>query len=154
MQSSYFDTSKAFTGKYNLPGVDKNLPSWMDDFKPSTPSIEELKRSYGTDDKASSARDFLKSWLDRDDQNKYRGEASRQERPYFGEGFKGTGSQVLENLGALYPQQHSPVYLPGVQGEQSLFGKIAGIAAPIVGLMGGPTAPFISAGLGAASRVF
>jgi hypothetical protein len=42
--------------------------------------------------------------------NKYRDEAKR---PSFGESNRGSGGQLLENLSALYPQQHAPMFIPG-----------------------------------------
>jgi hypothetical protein len=44
------------------------------------------------------------------DTDKYRDEAKRAS---FGEAIRGSGGQILENLGALYPQQHSPMFIPG-----------------------------------------
>ena len=43
------------------------------------------------------------------------------------------------------------MFIPGVQGEQGLFGKIAGAAAPFASLIPG-AGPLIGAGLSAASR--
>ena len=90
----------------------------------------------------SAGADFLKGWLDKD-REKYRDEAKfGGDRPYFGEGFKGTGGQVLENLGVVYPQQSGPAYLPGQQGSPGFLGggggkALAGIAglalAPMTG---------------------
>jgi hypothetical protein len=44
------------------------------------------------------------------DTDKYRDEAKRAS---FGEAIRGSGGQILENLSALYPQQHSPMFIPG-----------------------------------------
>jgi hypothetical protein len=76
----------------------------------------------------------------------------RQDRAFGGELSRGGGGQILENLGAIYPQQHSPMYIPGQQGERSLFSKITGAAAPLASFIPG-AGPFISAGLGAASQI-
>jgi hypothetical protein len=75
----------------------------------------------------------------------------RADRAFGGELSKGGGGQILENLGAIYPQQHSPMYLPGQQGERGMFSKIAGVAAPFASLIPG-VGPVVSAGLGAASQ--
>ena len=111
----------------------------------------ESGRGFDWGKAGSAGADFLKSWLDKD-REKYRDEAKfGGDRPYFGEGFKGTGGQVLENLGVVYPQQHGPMYLPGQQGESGTFSKIAGVAAPFASLIPG-VGPIVSAGLSAASQ--
>lgn len=69
----------------------------------------------------------------------------------FGRGTEGSAGKVLDNLGVVFPSQHAPMFIPGMQGEQGLFGKIAGAAAPFASLIPG-AGPFISAGLSAASR--
>jgi phage tail tape-measure protein len=61
------------------------------------------------------------------DTDKYRDEAKRAS---FGEAIRGSGGQILENLSALYPQQHSPMFIPGEtsQGFGGIIGTVAGAA--------------------------
>jgi len=70
----------------------------------------------------------------------------------IGKGTEGGGQQIFSDFGAIMPSQHAPVVVQGTPGQKGLFSQIAGIAAPVVGLMGGPTAPFISAGLSGLSE--
>lgn len=92
----------------------------------------EVGRGFDWGKAGSAGTDFLKSWLDKD-REKYRDEARfGGDLPYFGKGFNGTGGQVLENLGVVYPQQHGPMYLPGQQGSKGgLFGDIGGAAGAL-----------------------
>lgn len=102
------------------------------------------------------------SWFERTKENlfditknnlKDRGNNSRsgEDSAGFGRGTEGSAGKVLDNLGVVFPQQHAPMFIPGVQGEQGLFGKIAGVAAPFASLIPG-AGPLIGAGLSAASR--
>jgi hypothetical protein len=55
--------------------------------------------------------------------------------PMGGEWSRSGGGQILDNLGALYPQQHSPMFIPGQPGQEgkgSAIGKAIGTAAGIV----------------------
>ena len=63
--------------------------------------------------------------------NKYRDEAKR---PSFGESNRGSSGQLLENLSALYPQQHAPMFIPGEtsQGIGGALGTLAGIGASFI----------------------
>jgi hypothetical protein len=88
--------------------------------------------------------------------DKYRSRAEREsdydsDRAFGGEWNRPSSGQVLENLGVVYPQQQSPMYLPGQQGRPGLFSQIAGVAAPFANLIPG-AGPVISAGLGAVSQ--
>lgn len=83
--------------------------------------------------------------------DKYRSQFERNERPFGGEWNQPKSGQILDNLGAVYPQQFSPMYLPGQEGEPGTFSKIAGVAAPFANLIPG-VGPVVSAGLSAASR--
>ena len=96
-------------------------------------------------DKAKT-KDKYRSQAGRDDSGRFGGD-----RAFGGEWNQPRSGQILDNLGALYPQQHSPMYLPGQQGEPGLFSKIAGVAAPLANFIPG-AGPFISDGLGAASQ--
>lgn len=79
--------------------------------------------------------------------DKYRSFAE-QSKPYFGEGSKGGGSQILENLGVVYPQQHGPIFQPGVQGSPSAWGKIGQAVGTIGGAFIGPAGARIGGQLG------
>jgi len=53
----------------------------------------------------------------------------------FGDPLYGRGSQVLENLGAVFPQQHAPMFIPGAEGKRGLgstIGTLAGIGASFI----------------------
>jgi hypothetical protein len=72
--------------------------------------------------------------------DKYRRLGERSSDVRFGEPTQGRGTQLLENLSALYPQQHAPMFIPGQQGEPSLGEKIArsAIGGTIGAITGGP----------------
>jgi hypothetical protein len=77
--------------------------------------------------------------------NKYRDEAKR---PSFGESNRGSGGQLLENLSALYPQQHAPMFIPG-ETSQGIGGAIGGAIGTIGGaLIGGPAGAKIGGSIG------
>jgi hypothetical protein len=111
------------------------------------------------------AKDFLKSFasgLGMDPESKYRrqgeyGGFNKGFGAYGGEWSKAGGSQVLENLGVVYPQQLSPVFLPGQEGKKSQWGSIGGALLgaasgfiPGVGLAGASLGSQLGGGLGGA----
>jgi hypothetical protein len=68
-------------------------------------------------------------------------------------GFTPGGAQrVTEDASIYTPSQIAPFTVQGAQGSPGILSQVAGIAAPVVGMMGGPAAPFIAAGLGGVSR--
>lgn len=82
------------------------------------------------------------------DSDKYRS-YGEQSRPYFGEWSRGGGGQILENLGAVYPQQQGPMFIPGVEGSPSIWGKVGQAAGTIGGaLIGGPAGAKIGGSIG------
>jgi hypothetical protein len=91
---------------------------------------------------------------------KYRTQAedSAKEEERRAATFSGTGStpgstqRVTENASVYTPPQMAPYTVQGVQGRPGVLSQVAGIAAPVVGMMGGPTARFISKGLSGLSR--
>lgn len=93
---------------------------------------------------------------------KWQDYAQKKNSPFGGEWSKGGGGQVLENLGVVYPQQHSPMYLPGMPGEQgkgSAIGKAAGLgvgllAAPFTGGASLAAIPFLSGAGGTVGGIF
>jgi hypothetical protein len=77
--------------------------------------------------------------------DKYRDEA---QRPSFGEATRGNAGQLLENLSALYPQQHAPMFIPG-QTSEGIGGAIGGAIGTIGGaLIGGPAGASIGGKIG------
>lgn len=53
----------------------------------------------------------------------------------FGDPIYGRGSQVLDNLSVVYPQQHAPMFIPGAEGRRGLggaIGTLAGIGASFI----------------------
>lgn len=92
--------------------------------------------------------------------DKYRSRAENQtdygssssSKVSFGDAIGGSVFPVTDSVTAVVAPQHAPVHMQGVQGSPGILSQVAGIAAPVVGLMGGPTAPFIAAGLGGISR--
>jgi hypothetical protein len=71
------------------------------------------------------------------DTDKYKDWAERSRSPVFGDWSKGSSGQVLENLGAVYPQQQGPMFIPGAEGGGSsglgsAIGTIAGIGASFI----------------------
>ncbi len=53
----------------------------------------------------------------------------------FGDPIYGRGSQVLDNLSVVYPQQHAPMFIPGTEGKRGLggtIGTLAGIGASFI----------------------
>ena len=68
--------------------------------------------------------------------DKYRDYAERSSSPKFGDWSRGGSGQILENLGAVYPQQQGPMYFPGVEGSKSglgsAIGTLAGIGASFI----------------------
>ena len=80
-------------------------------------------------------------------------EEERRAATSGGTGFtSGSTQRVTENASVYTPPQMAPYTVQGVQGRPGVLSQVAGIAAPVVGMMGGPTAPFISAGLSGLSR--
>lgn len=90
------------------------------------------------------------------DTDKYRragessGFSSGSQQGAFGGGMTpGSAGKVLENLGVVYPQQHSPMFIPGVEGKKGLGGTIGSIVGGIGGaLIGGPAGFGIGSQLG------
>lgn len=88
---------------------------------------------------------FLENWLsgvkESESEGKYRRKAERGGGGvYGGEWNKPFGGQVLENLGVVYPQQYSPMFIPGLEGQKgttgSQIGRFAGAA--LGAALGGP----------------
>ena len=94
-----------------------------------TPGIDRTGLFESLFDKAKT-KDKYRSQAEREDGYRYGGD-----RAYGGEWSRSGGGQILDNLGALYPQQHSPMFIPGQPGQEgkgSAIGKAIGTAAGIV----------------------
>jgi hypothetical protein len=98
----------------------------------------EAWRGFTSDkkSKSSSSSDALKAagifsdLLSKAAERKYRGMGEQSEAK-IGDPMGGKAGQVLDNLGAVFPQQHAPIVIPGVenQGGKGIGQRIAGGAA-------------------------
>jgi len=96
---------------------------------------EEAWRGFTSSDKSDSGSKFdalkaagvVSSLLSKADEKKYRGMGEKSETK-FGEPMGGKAGQVLDNLGVVFPQQHAPIIIPGVQnqGGKGVGQRIAG----------------------------
>lgn len=147
MPSSSFFDYKGSSSSGNWPSIEDSYKrDWGDSISRRSTSSGGRKTEWG---------DVFSSLFDKTrDTDKYRnyGESSR---PYFGDWSRGGGGQVLENLGVIYPQQQGPMFLPGVEGRQSPWGKIGQIAGTIGGaLIGGPAGASIGGSIGGTAGSF
>jgi hypothetical protein len=148
-------------GGYSFPYKGDLKPKgWDPDYKPEDKGYPSWNESFGIfgkkdEDKPRMAGEIFEEIGKQfgDSRGKYRSEAERSERPVFGDSNKGNAGQVLENLGAMFPQQHAPVYMPGVQGSSPLgtIGRIAGTIAG--GFLGGPLGIGAAAGMAAGGNI-
>ena len=146
MPSSSFFDYKESDGSRGWPSIeDSYKKDWGD-------SIARRSESSG---KKTDWGNVFSSLFDKArDTDKYRnyGEFSR---PSFGDWSRGGSGQVLENLGVVYPQQQGPMFIPGVEGSQSPWGKIGQIAGTIGGaLIGGPAGASIGGAIGGTAGSF
>jgi hypothetical protein len=106
------------------------------------------KTSFGVDENKSKNNwgEIFSGLFDKaKNTDKYRDEA---QRPSFGESNRGSGGQLLENLSALYPSQHAPMFIPG-QTSEGIGGAIGGAIGTIGGaLIGGPAGASIGGKIG------
>jgi hypothetical protein len=110
-----------------------------------TPSIDRSGLFESLFDKAKSKDKYRNQVEDR--------AREEERRNTYGGGFTPGGAQrVTEDASVYTPPQIAPFTVQGAQGSPGFLSQVAGIAAPVVGMMGGPTAPFIAAGLGGISR--
>jgi hypothetical protein len=142
-----------YGGYSSWEGSIKDFPGAL---KPEEKDYFNKQDKFDSGDDRPSGGDFLKEFarqLGGGEQDKYRSQAEKEQRPTFGDSNKGNAGQVLENLGAIFPQQHAPVYMPGVQGS-SPFGTIGRIAGMIGGgLLGGPLGIGAAAGMSAGGAI-
>jgi len=176
--SSFFNSKYGFGAKGALGGeAFANAPKFGGGFGSLNPSIgfgsegaltgEGFAKAPNLGGSRFGANEFLKAFasgLGMDPESKYRrqGEFGGFGRGfgnygYGGEWSKGGGGQVLENLGVVYPQQMSPVFLPGQEGKRSQWGSIGGALLgaasgfiPGVGVAGAALGSQLGGGLGGA----
>ena len=131
----------------------------------SDPISSEGGFSGSPESSGFGAKDFLKAFasgIGADSQSKYRrqgeyGDFGTTFGGYGGKWSEGSGGRILENLGVVYPQQLSPVFLPGQEGKKSQWGQIGGALLgaasgfiPGVGLAGAALGSQLGGGLGGA----
>jgi hypothetical protein len=131
-----FDTGNLIP-RDKYPGIDKDSGfDWGDAFNTKLPSsLTDTKPKNDWGEIFGGLFDKAR------DTNKYREES---QRPSFGESTRGSGGQLLENLSALYPQQHAPMFIPGQTSE-----GIGGAIGTAVGAIGGSLIPGVGTALGA-----
>jgi hypothetical protein len=126
-----FDTGSPIPGD-KFPGIEKNPGiDWGDAFNTKLPSsLTNYKRKNEWGEVFEGLFDKTK------ETDKYR---NRGENTEFSKPIPGYGGQLLENLSALYPQQHASKFIPGEtsQGFGGVIGTVAGAALgtifPVVG---------------------
>jgi hypothetical protein len=136
-----------YGGKYESPWGKNNPPSWSGDYdwKGASGGINWGGGfKVAGEDKTDLASTFSKLF-DKANEEKYRKKASSDEAKIGQSSLPGSSGQVLDNLSAVYPQQHAPVYVPGVEGKRGFGSTIGGI----VGAIGGSFIPGVGTGLGA-----
>lgn len=101
------------------------------------------------------AVDYLKAFASNafgGDEGKYRRKAEEEDaKVRFGQAIAGGSGRVLDNLGVVYPQQHAPIYIPGVQqgGSGGKGGKIGRLAGTALGLGASMLIPGVGPMIGA-----
>jgi hypothetical protein len=135
-----FDTGD-FISRDKYPGIEKDTGiNWGDAFNTKLPSsLTDTKPKNNWGEIFGGLFDKAKNT------DKYRDES---QRPSFGEATRGSGGQLLENLSALYPSQHAPMFIPG-QTSEGIGGAIGGAIGTIGGaLIGGPAGAAIGGKIG------
>ena len=71
--------------------------------------------------------------------NRYSGQLTGSRGVYGGQPSTGGSGQILDNLGVVYPQTHSPLVIEGQQGSPGVGGDIGALAGMGLGfVLGGP----------------
>ena len=84
----------------------------------------EAWRGFTSSDKSDSGSKFdalkgagiIQSLFSKADERKYRGMGEQSEAK-VGDPMGGRAGQVLDNLGVVFPQQHAPIVIPGVENQ-------------------------------------
>ena len=119
------------SGKFSALG--KDLPSLSNTDWGKMAGPEAFRGFTSSDEKSGSKFDALKaagvvsSLLSKAEGKKYRGMGEKSETK-FGDPMGGKAGQVLDNLGVVFPQQHAPIVIPGIQdqGSKGVGQRIAG----------------------------
>ena len=120
-----------------------NTPDYSGAFS-SGKSSETSSSSGGSKGGGSELASTIAGLFEKANERKYQKQMSDSVK--IGEtGASGKSGQVLDNLSVVYPQQHAPVYVPGVEGKKGFGSTIGGIA----GAIGGSLIPGVGTGLGA-----
>jgi len=95
------------------------------------------KTGFGVDNASRNISDVFSSLFNKaKETDKYRSWGEQGSRGVsFGDQVYGRGSQVLDNLSVVYPQQHAPMFIPGAEGKRGLgstIGTLAGIGASFI----------------------
>jgi hypothetical protein len=132
-----FDTGD-FISRDKYPGIEKDTGiNWGDAFNTKLPSsLTDTKPKNNWGEIFGGLFDKAKNT------DKYRDES---QRPSFGEATRGGGGQILENLSALYPSQHAPMFIPGQESK----GGVGGIIGTVAGAALGTAFPVVGTALGA-----
>jgi hypothetical protein len=151
--SNFFDTESSVKGDYDWGSASKGI-DWSGGFGvDKDDNLDAGKFSFGAKDKKGGS--FLENWLsgakgDYGSEEKYRNIG--QKGVYGGEWNRPFGGQVLENLGVVYPMQHSPMFIPGMEAQKgnkgSQIGRLAGAA---LGAFGGPAGASLGGMIGGAA---
>jgi len=145
-------------------GSSIKTPDFSEAFKPKNDGAfsNAWKTGFDVEGGGKGISSLYSSLFDKArDTEKYRrmGESSGfsggSQQGAFGGGMASGGTgKVLENLGVVFPQQHAPMFIPGVEGKKGLgstIGGLAGIGASFIpGLGPGIAAamPAIGSGIG------
>lgn len=148
--SSYFDKIKPELDKYT-PDLDSDISifDFPEALKPGERKTSEPEKNKQTDWSGTFKGLFNKTR----DTDKWQSYASQ--RPSGGEWNKPYSGNVLENLGVVYPQQQSPMFIPGAEGKKGLGGTIGSLVGGIGGaLIGGPVGAVLGAAGGPIGSLF
>ena len=168
VSSSYFNPSGEFGGLTKAP----SFGDYSNVFSPKKDETfsRTWKTGFDAENNGEGISSLFSSLFDKAKKtDKYRqqseefgsnkfggsGFGSQGQGIFGGEWSKGGGGQVLENLGVVYPQQISPMVIPGVEGKKgglgSAIGGLVGIGASFIPGMGPGIAaalPAIGSGVG------
>lgn len=121
--------SNYFTGATGLGKTDWGSMPGKDAYSGGF-GVDKTGMKFGS----GSKTDYLKgagifsSLLSKAEEGKYRDKGEKDSSVKFGDPMGGKAGQVLENLGVVFPQQHAPIVIPGIQdqGSKGVGQRIAG----------------------------
>lgn len=149
------------SGKFSVLG--KGLPSlgetdWGSKLGPEAwrgfTSSDGSESGSDSSEAKPKAIDFAKAFamnaFDGPRSRRWRDEAEKESGPKIGTGTSGGGGKVLDNLGVVYPQQHAPIVIPGIQQQSSNRGsQIGRLAGTVLGLGASALIPGVGPMIGA-----